>query len=241
MNYRALTNLTVFKKNMKKSLLALATVLGFAFNASAQGGPGEDNGLGLRLNVGIPMGNYGINQYVPFFGDMEYDYPVSGVSFGLTLDNRWYVWHNDKFGAAIQARWLDANFMTGELGVDIPFVENETLAELTNIEGGLLGAGPMFTWYLNDDMAIDAYYNFMPSVVYSMMKDPDAEDDDEGSESNMLGFGLAHHIGAAFRYKIFQAGLEYRIGKFEIEDVDLSSNKMDASMNSFRINLGFKF
>ena len=71
MNYRALTNLTVFKKNMKKSLLALATVLGFAFNASAQGGPGEDNGLGLRLNVGIPMGNYGINQYVPFFGDME--------------------------------------------------------------------------------------------------------------------------------------------------------------------------
>lgn len=238
MNYRALTNLTVFKKNMKKSLLALATVLGFAFNSTAAT-PGEDNGLGLRLNVGFPMGDYTISQW----GNLEYAYPVSGVSFGLTLDNRWYVWHNDKMGAAIQARWLDANFMTGELGVDIPFVGSETFAELTNIEGGILGAGPMFTFYLNDDMAIDAYYNFMPSVVYSMVKDADDEDSssDDSSESNLWGFGLAHHVGAAFRYKIFQAGLEYRIGKIEIEDVDFSTHTMDASMNSFRINLGFKF
>ena len=40
---------------MKKALLAIAAVLGLSLNASAQKA-GEDNGFGLRLNVGCGGG-----------------------------------------------------------------------------------------------------------------------------------------------------------------------------------------
>ena len=237
MNYRALTNLTVFKKNMKKSLLALATVLGFAFNASAQGGPGEDNGLGLRLNFGFPAGTTTLSEN----GWPEY-YTVDGVQFGLSLDNRWYVWHNDKVGIAVQGRWLDANFLSGELGFDVPFFGSVgPTIDLTEISGGILGVGPLFTWYLNDDMAIDAYYNVMPAVNYSKIT-MNGEYDDKETENNFWGIGVTHHVGAAFRWKVLQAGLEYRIGKINgMEEFDFDNLEMDASMNSFRLNLGVKF
>lgn len=226
---------------MKKTFFALATLLGLISNATAAT-PGEDNGLGIRLNVGFPGGDYS-QKVTDYHGPKTITFdafqPVNGVSFGLSLDNRWYVWHNNKLGAAIQARWLDANIMFGELANHKPFNDTK-YADLTNIEGGILGVGPMFTFYLNNDMAIDAYYNIMPTYVYSMQtEDPDGEIFTQ--EFKYQGFGVTHHIGAAFRWKVLQAGLEYRIGTIGMEDVDNERHEMDASMNSFRVNLGVKF
>ncbi len=233
---------------MKKALLAIAAVFGLSPNASAQKA-GEDNGFGIRLNVGFQGGTSYLNADAPFFGKMSEPYNIDGTSFGLTLDNRWYVWHNDKMGAAIQARWFDVNYLNGTLGYDLGFFDIDSDIDIMSINGGLLGVGPMFTWYLNDDMAIDAYYNIMPAVAYSQIKSTEEKYssvfgtyDEVESEENYLGFGISHHIGAAFRWKVLQAGLEYRFGKIkDMEEVDTSSLSMDQALNSFRINLGVKF
>jgi len=241
---------------MKKYLLAIATVLGLACNASAQGGPGEDNGLGLRLSIGFPGGNS--CTYKNDFPGTSFS--VDGVAFGLSLDNRWYVYHNDKFGIAVQGRWLDVNYVSGKLGYDTGLfgLEVESEDEATQVTGGVLGVGPVFTWYLNDDMAIDAYYNIMPAVNYTQLKmyDVDGEyawndktqtfeyfetTESEG-ENNFWGIGVTHHIGAAFRWKVLQAGLEYRFGTIKgMSEFDFDNLEMDGAMNMFKINLGVKF
>lgn len=225
---------------MKKTFLALATLLGLISNATAAT-PGEDNGLGIRLNVGISGGDYSQeytdDHYSPAMTP-EALYPVSGTSFGLILDNRWYVWHNNKLGAAIQARWLDANIMLGELANFKPYNDTKYV-DMTNIEGGILGVGPMFTFYLNNDMAIDAYYNIMPTYIHSSMQMDERYEFVQ--EYKFHGFGVTHHIGAAFRWKVLQAGLEYRIGTIGMEESEYEGFEMDASMNSFRVNLGVKF
>ena len=226
--------------------------MGLSLNASAQKA-GEDNGFGIRLNVGFQGGTSYLSADAPFFGKMSEPYNIDGTSFGLTLDNRWYVWHNDKMGAAIQARWFDANYFSGELNYDLgPFnmFDLGPSIDYKQIDGGVLGVGPMFTWYLNDNMAIDAYYNIMPTVAYAQVSTvEDIENawgmptgETEETESNYWGAGISHHIGAAFRYKIFQAGLEYRFGKIkDMDEFDLDTESMDCSLNRFKINLGFKF
>lgn len=237
---------------MKKALLAIAAVLGLSLNASAQKA-GEDNGFGLRLNVGFGGGTVtAITEDEDF--DFSGSFDVDGVSFGLTLDNRWYVWHNDKMGAAIQARWFDANYLSGELNYDLGPFDMFDLGgpsiDYKQIDGGVLGVGPMFTWYLNNDMAIDAYYNIMPTVAYAQVTTEEdvvnawgmPTGETEETESNYWGAGISHHIGAAFRYKVFQAGLEFRFGKIkDMEEFDLDTESMDCSLNRFKINLGFKF
>lgn len=244
---------------MKKALLTISAVLGLFFGTSAQGGPGEDNGLGIRLNVGLPTGTS------HYLDNIEARMPFklkNAVSFGLTLDNRWYVWHNNKIGAAIQARWLDIDYINGK-APDLDKIwsssnwqqENEISFDISSIEGGFLGVGPMFTFYLNNDMAIDAYYNILPAFTYSKVKYSGTSRDlikkktydIEEVEETYKGISVTHHIGAAFRYKIFQAGVEYRIGKFkmdrdeEMDEEDMYLPHMSESKNSFRINLGVKF
>ncbi len=204
---------------MKKFFLALATFAGLSLNAFAQAEPGNDNGFGLKLQVGIAGGSFSKE-----IAGQKVEMDHSGIGYGLELDNRWYVWHNDKMGAAINARWLDFEYTPGTTSY------KGLEEDVNSVEAGILGVGPMFTYYLGNNMAVDAYYNIVPSVSAAI-----------GDDVTYLGFGLAHHAGAAFRYKVFQAGCEYRFGKFEVADVDDDDFTMDAPLNNLRIFLGFKF
>ena len=199
--------------------------------------PGEDNGFGLKLHVAIPGSEYGCNDNSSAVTN-EY----SGTLFGIDLDNRWYVWHNDMFGVAVNAHWMDFSFGSGEieskskakiLGKDL--YSGET--DVTNMELGLLGVGPMFTFYIGHDMAVDGYYNIVPTSMFMMVDSADDDDDDPF----YWGVGLTHDVGAAFRWKFLQAGVEYRLGKIELEDSDIDNSEFDANANSLRLFMGFKF
>ncbi|MBO4805125.1 MAG: hypothetical protein J5554_03710, partial [Paludibacteraceae bacterium] len=161
---------------MKKVLLALVATLGLTFNMSAQN-PGEDNGFGLKLRVAIPSSEYGCNDNTSSITN-EY----SGILYGIDLDNRWYVWHNDMFGVAVNAHWMDFSFGTGEietkstakiLGKDL--YSGET--DVTNMEFGFLGVGPMFTFYIGHDMAVDGYYNIVPTSRFMIVDSADDKED----------------------------------------------------------------
>lgn len=211
--------------------MAIVAALGLAFNLSAKN---EDNGFGLKLNVGIAGGAYTKEYTVSGYGisySSSVDMDRSGIGGGLALDNRWYIKPQPKWGIAVDARWLDFQYSACSL-------DDDDNVDINSIEAGILGVGPLFTYYLNDDMAIDAYYNIVPTLAVAAS----SSDDDNSDDMTYLGFGVAHHVGAAFRYKVFQGGVEYRLGKINVENTDDDwDDDMDAPMNQFRIFVGFKF
>ena len=227
---------------MKKALLALVATLGLTFNMSAQN-PGEDNGFGLKLHVAIPgseYGNEGKTSNSLYTTEREY----SGLLFGIDLDNRWYVWHNDMFGVAVNAHWMDFSFGAGEIETTAKSkaslgslsVKSSSSVDVTNMEVGLLGVGPMFTFYLGHDMAVDGYYNIVPTAM-CMFEENQKDDEDDYF---FWGAGLTHNVGAAFRWKFLQTGLEYRLGNMDLEEDD-EDIEYEASANSLRVFFGFKF
>ena len=247
---------------------------------------GEDNGFGLKLSVGFPRGTYSQTTSFNLLGvqsSTTSEYEQDATSFGLTLENRLYVCPQEKWGVAVHARWIDMNYAAGDMKVkslstsasygetsaseDLDLSGDYTM-DMKNAEIGFLGVGPMFTYYLGNDMAIDVFYNLVPTFMYSNLKPKEAsiagfdvdltgdddiwdwdwdEDDDtssssdDDSEKNYIGVGITHNIGAAFRYKFLQAGVEYRLGKMEIAEVDDDADTFDYKTNCFKIFVGFKF
>lgn len=124
-----------------------------------------------------------------------------------------------------------------------------------------LGVGAIGTYYLDNDMAVDLYYNIMPNVFVTV------EDAGDGSDSDAtFAFGASHRVGAAYRYKVFQAGFELKLGKLKVQDwgqddtpvvegddefselANQLANQVSSMLgdqkvvtNSFRIFIGFKF
>ena len=153
---------------------------------------------------------------------------------GIEWGNRWYFSPTETMGFGLMINWLDATYSKKEISVSgIPTLTRAVL-DLTFIE-----IGPLGTYALSDDMAVDGYYNLRPTWFTSVLSD--------NTESfGYSGFGFSHAIGAAFRYKIFNVGMEYVFGGINSiavssknEDINIADVKTKA--NSFRIKLGFKF
>lgn len=207
---------------MRKFVLSIAALLCIHFSATAQA-PGEDNGMGLKLHAGIPNGSYGIPGTIRveekgLRGSEEFE--LSGTQFGITLDHRWYLWHNNHNGIAINAHWLDMGSTFGEMELKrketrpMGYEYEETgqaSMDVTVLEAGFLGVGPIYTFYPGLGFSVDAYYNIVPTAMFTLYEENDLDDMSYG------GFGFTHNLGVAFRWLIFQGGVEYRFGKIEME------------------------
>lgn len=229
---------------MKKVFITLAAFMGLTLAATAQN-PGQDNGLGLKISIGSVASDYGCpeGKTVTTLGiKTSTEYEVSGALFGFALDNRWYVWHNDRHGIAVNAHWLDLTVIDGDIETTVKTPLSKTTFEQDAVAGelGFLGVGPMYTFYLGNQMALDGYYNLVPTAQYISI-DNDSDDGDETTE--YIGFGFTHNIGAAFRWRFLQAGFEFRIGEIELEntDDDVKDDDYDAGASSFKAFVGFKF
>lgn len=258
-----------------KKLIVLALSIMSCFSAFA-GSQGEDNGFGIKLFAGFHGDKYAFPDIdILGFGfvDAEYPYEDATPSFGLALDSRWYVANPGKFGIGINARWLDFGFASCSVEEDETYdsyysksIEYSYESKNLFFDFSLLGVGPIGTFYLGDDMAIDAYYNFMPNVFVNCAKPLEYSSDDKNFSKyykDIVGnvddeneydfaFGISHRLGAAFRYKVFQLGFEAKFGNLKSQDwgnneedeVDemfgfLSSDKIRTG--NFRLFLGFKF
>lgn len=229
------------------SLLALVT---FFSNSYAQESRTLSKGFSVNLVVGFPSAEFGAesNDYVP--SSMEY-----GALWGLKLGNRWYFAPQEKYGFGLMVNWLDfaAGFKSGTESYETIYGSTESFDwARTTFDVTLLGVGPIGTIAINDDIAIDGYYNLRPTLLVSgnVSSDPQGIADDE--TYGYAGFGITNTLGTAFRWKVLNVGVEYVFGKVncqgkytgptitgELEDGDLPDAKL--STNSVRLVLGVKF
>ncbi len=257
-----------------KKLFLLAAALFSMTTASFAQEQGDDNGFGLKLNVGLVSNDkFGVqtwdedwsNGLVQYHkGDdvrskiaQEFGKRKNTPMFGFGLDTRWYVANPGKFGIAVSALWADFSVSLSKLYGTVGNTEYLMLKG-TTIKGDFLMPGIIGTYYLGDNMAADLYYNIGPSLAFQNFHfaNDDLQDAVEKA-AETFGYdiddvdaelGIGHHLGAAFRYKVFQVGFEYNFAKLkpmdwfeEDEDNFFTSIGSHRRRNNARIFIGFKF
>jgi len=221
---------------MKKiiTLLSIILLIGLTSNLFAQKDRKLSNGASINLVIGIPSSTFGVES------DSEIDSKYQlGSIWGIQWGNRWYFKPKENYGFGLMVNWLDitAGVKTGtEDGSDW----GRSVADVSFFE-----LGPIGTYAITKDIALDAYYNLRPTGFASVMLISDSGDDETYTYS---GFGFTHALGAAFRYKALNIGLEYVMGSIDSDgtynlgtsnEETLVSQKNVA--NNFRIMIGAKF
>ena len=183
-----------------------------------------DNGLGLKLFVGIPKDGYGalIESYVPYV-DKPLSYPDVSPVFGLSLDSRWYLTKPAKLALAINARWADVSYAyhknsihSVSLGGDdiyYPFANENPIRYnffISHIDISALGVGFLGTCYFNEKMGLDLYYNVAPNLL--IQRQDVSENYKYEYNKYTFAMGVTHFVGLDFRYKIVQIGSELKLG-----------------------------
>ncbi len=236
---------------MKKLLvLALSLMTGLSAFAGPQG---EDNGLGLKFFAGFHSWKYGQADMGALDAFVDDDaMPNASPCVGLAMDNRWYVANPGNVGIAINARWFDfsyASLKQTEEGY------NQSYEMKTKFfDASALGIGVIGTYYLSDDMAIDAFWNIIPNVLIESTSTEGVSENDV-----VYAFGASQRLGAAYRFKVFQAGFELKFGKLKYQDwgsddeaddeysqmaydmVDNFLGDTKIKTTNFRVFIGFKF
>ena len=144
------STITAKARGMKKAalLLVLIIAIGAFANVNAQDtlptpkNRTLSNGFSIKVEYGIPSKEYGTNY--PVSNDMKY-----GISYGLQMGNQWYFSPSEKFGIGLNINWFDFSF-TAKAYDD---------GSRATIDASLIEIGPIGTYALNNEMAIDLYYN----------------------------------------------------------------------------------
>jgi len=220
---------------MKKNgiLLSIILLIAFTTNLLAQKDRKLSNGASINLVIGIPSSIYGVES------DSEIDSKYQlGSIWGIQWGNRWYFKPKEKYGFGLMVNWLDISAGV-KTGSEDDYDWGRSVADVSFLE-----LGPIGSYVLTKDIAMDAYYNLRPTSFASIMVITNSDEDETYTYS---GFGFTHAIGAAFRYKALNIGLEYVMGSIDsdgtysgsYEDEDLESQKN--VVNNFRIMIGSKF
>lgn len=247
---------------MEKIIFLVSAAL-LSINVFA-GEQGNDNGFEIKLFSGFTSDNYGTVQTITdgYNHKVKHDAPEQpGLhktpEMGISLGNRWYLFNPGRFGLGIHARWLDFAYAHKDWNtIEYKKGVYGATANKDFIKLGFAGPGVIGTFYLNDKMAIDAYYNLVPTMV-SITDSYDYNNDYrthmgsdfiKNEDTTEFDFEFFHYFGATFRYKVFQIGLEYNIAKLFLADWGPDGNEniddyrlSKYNMNNLRLALGFKF
>lgn len=228
---------------MKKLLILSSIILiaGLSTNLFAQKDRTLSKGFSVNLIVRIPSDTYGLTSNGKIDGNPVNDqYKFSSI-FGIQIGNRWYFKPKDNYGFGIMVNWVDISF-AGKSGTESSADWGRVALDLSFLE-----VGPVGTFVLADNLALDAYYNLRPTVFSNAFVWSYSSSSEADEAYVYAGVGISHAIGAALRYKIFNFGMEYVLGGIDSEgtyssssnDVTLKSQKN--MTNCFRIKLGLKF
>ena len=185
------------------------------------------NGFSINLVAGIPSSTFGI----PKDGGFDYQYNSKSI-WGLKIGNRWYFSPTEKFGFGLMANWVDISF-------SLKSKIDHSSSEFGGIELSFLEVGPIGTYALTNEIALDAYYNLRPTgIIVGGLAD--------GTTAYYRGVGFSHALGTALRYKIFNFGMELVMGGINSTPDGTAKNKETLNdqknmTNSLRIMFGIKF
>jgi hypothetical protein len=216
-------------------ILGLTFLVGCASAVSAQKDRKLTNGFSINFVAGIPSDAYG----APKGSTVSPEYQP-GI-WGVQLGNRWYFNPTKQYGVGLMINWVDIT--TGAAVVKKEFGDYaRAVADVTFIE-----VGPVGTYVLTNDIALDGYYNLRPTGFATVSIQSYSSGSREDDTYTYAGFGFTHALGAAFRYRALNIGIEYVMGGINSDgtksgsgsDVTLSTQKHMA--NSFRFMIGAKF
>ena len=228
---------------MKKNIILLSIILitGLTTTMFAQKNRTLSKGFSINLIVGVPSATYGLTSDKKMDGNSvgeEYKY---GSVWGLQIGNRWYFSPTKNYGFGLMVNWADISF-----GVKTGTMNSSDWARAA-IDFSFLEVGPVGTFALTDKLALDAYYNLRPTVFSNAWVSSYSSSGSADETYTYVGVGVSHAIGAAFRYKIFNFGMEYTMGAINStgtysgssDNVTLDDQKN--MVNSFRLKFGLKF
>jgi hypothetical protein len=217
---------------MKKYLILITIIIvtGITSNSFAQKDRKLSNGFSISLVTGIPSNDYGL----PKDSQIDATEKFGGI-WGLKLGNRWYFKPSENYGFGLMVNWLDFSIA----------MKSDNLNGGTSASGvadfSFLQFGPVGTYAATDAIALDAYFNFRPTVFENVVVPS------SGDSYAYAGVGFSNALGAAFRYKVLNIGIEYVFGgintSYTIAGSSSGSSTTDTKKlmtNSFRILLGVK-
>jgi hypothetical protein len=232
---------------MKKNILLIAVIVlvGLTTSLFAQKDRTLSNGFSVNLIIGFPSSNYALTSDGKMDGYSMLDNDIIGDDYklssllGIQIGNRWYFKPKEKYGFGLMVNWLDFT-----MGVKSGTIYDSDWARAV-IDFSFLEVGPVGTFVLADNLALDTYYNLRPTVLSSASVFTSSGSEDETYA--YVGVGVSHAIGAAVRYKIFNLGMEYTMGAINskgtysgsLSDETLADQKN--IVNCFRLKLGLKF
>jgi len=184
------------------------------------------NGFSIKVGYGIPSSKFGTSY--PVNDDEKY-----GITYGLQMGNQWYFNPTPKFGIGLNINWFDFS-LTAKSYND---------GSRATIDAALIEIGPIGTYAINNEMAIDLYYNLRPTAIINMAEWTSNWGGYRTQHSDTWeGVGITHAIGAGYRWRALSAGMEYVFGS--VNDVDDLLNTDEAykmHANCFRFLIGVKF
>lgn len=200
---------------MKKLRICFIALMALVLTSNIKAG--DDligNGFDLQLSFGFPSKDYGFPDYA------EPDY---GTMLGIQLGNHWYFYNDGKFGVGLNVNWIDFSYVGKE----------KNGSDYGTIDMSFCELGPVGSFAISDQFAIDAFYNLRPTALMSYYNNSNDED-------LLVGSGVTHSLGARFRFNIVYVGMDMVFGKLNGKWAD-AGDKEDMTANNTRITLGLKF
>ena len=216
-------------------VLCVVFLAGFTTTTSAQKDRKLTKGFSINLVTGIPSDEYGASKGNPVPPEFQLNI------WGLQIGNRWYFNPQELYGIGLMINWFDIT-----AGVATVKGESSDIARAV-ADVSILEIGPIGTYVLTNDIALDAYYNLRPTGFSTVSIRSYSSGSGEDITTTYAGFGFTHALGAAFRYRALNIGIEYVMGGINSDgtrsgsgnDVTLTTQKHVA--NNFRIMIGAKF
>jgi hypothetical protein len=223
---------------MKKNgfLLTFILVSILTTNVFAKKDRTLSNGSSINLVIGFPASTYGLTSD----SNVDPKYQLGSI-WGIQWGNRWYFSPKEKFGFGLMANWVDLS-----IGVKTGTEYGSDWARSV-VDFSFLETGPIGTYVLTKDIALDAYYNLRPTAFASVIGYTNSSSTSFDETISYVGFGFTHALGTAFRYKALNVGLEYVMGSINSDGTRTGSSNDETLesqknvVNNFRIMIGAKF
>lgn len=196
------------------------------------------SGISLTTTVGINNSNVGLQ--LPAYEWDKYSYV--GFQFGF----RSYIKPKAKWAIGVKASIIDITYTesttldkTSDEYFDEYDIFDEEVRSKKFISVGFLTFGPVATYAIAPNVAVDCYYNLRPTYVKA-----EAAINDIGTQP---GFGISHQCGAAIRIGVFNIGYEYIFGSIKplgdniADAVDGTQGIGNMKTDYMRIVIGCKF
>jgi hypothetical protein len=228
------------QKNLKMKkitiLLSIILFIGLTTNLFAQKDRNLSNGGSINLVIGFPSSTYGVTSD----SNIDSKYQLSSI-WGIQWGNRWYFKPKEKYGFGLMVNWLDLS-IGATTGTETSYDWARAVVDFSFLE-----IGPVGTYALTKDIALDAYYNLRPTGFSSAIVTSNSGGKSIDESMTYVGVGFTHALGAAFRYRALNLGLEYVMGSLDSEGKytgssnDVTMDNQKNVVNNFRIMIGAKF